>query len=334
MVEYRKEIDRMSGEKKQEERKVGISAHADADGVCSTALFLHAMGLEIEDVDLYFPDEFGDYREIDEYMFDMTPSEGFEERCVDHHDQHPDEHEYRLTYGEVPASRLVYNIYGSEIPQEERWKVAVGCAGDMDVPSIPNEVLGEGSKLEDVHTSIWEDWDEDELQINPMVAYKLLPSPINAACRVGNPKEALLKLYYANRPSDLIYDEELASYKKSIREEVSQVIKKSGKKGRRKLVFPGDGNIGVFVYSSDYRISGIVSSKLHSIFSDNEDRTIISINTERGENGKGSIRSDRTGFVAKKLREGGIEARGHRMAAGVDLGDTTVNYLLDIVRSI
>jgi len=323
----------MMEENVNEKGKVGISTHHDADGVTSAVLFMKAMDLDISDVDLYFPEEFGDYRPQDKYIFDMTPKEGYEGICFDHHDQHSDDNSYTLKFGNVPTSRLVYDEYDG-IPEQDKWKVAVGCVGDSSTHSIPNEVLGDESRLEDVHTAIWEDWDEDELQTNPMVAYKLLPSPINAACRVGNSKESLMKLFYAKRPTDLIYDEELDSYKKVVRDEVSDVIKNSGKDGRRKLIFPGDGNIGVFVYSSEYRISGIISSKLYSIFDDNEDRTIISINVSRGENGKGSIRSDRTGYVAEKLRESGIKARGHAMAAGVSLNGVPVNYLVDVVRQM
>ena len=331
----KKEVSKKeSDEMDSENGRIPIAIHHDADGISSAVLLMKSMDKKQSDFETFFPDVFGSFLDKNSYMVDMTPREGFEGVCYDHHDQHPDKIDYKLIFGHKPTSALVFEDRFKYLPSNEWWKMAVGCVGDYSVESIPPKVWDSSPSLRDVHTTVWEEWGELNVQISHYTVYKLIASPINAACRVGKEHIALDKLFNANRPTDLLYDEELNSYKVKVQKEVKRVIKDSGKSDNPRLIFPGAGDIGLISFRSKLRISGIVSSKIHEVFSGNDAKTIIAINETRGNGGKGSIRGNMTGYIASKLSEAGFATGGHGVAAGFDMNALPMSYLIDVVRKI
>lgn len=311
--------------------KFKISAHHDADGISATVLYMKSVGLELEDVEVDFPDEFGLAHPDTDMIVDMVPREPeYSGECIDHHDQHPYEkdREYTLIYDEYPSAVTVYNRF--MIPDEESWKVAIGAVGDVQPEEIPGEIFLINPFLRDSYSSLWKDYDTWSLKSNVLPAYKLISSPVNAMARVGNEQMALEKVYNAEKPEDLIYDSDAVECKQNVRKEFKRIVKGVGKvgqkrKGSRKMY---EWNDIIYVpFRSDYRISGYIGAQVH----DDMDKTVLSLNLERG---KGSVRGDLTNMVAEALKQHDFHVGGHGGACGVTIDSSRDDELLEVLRSL
>lgn len=304
-----------------------IRSHHDADGISSLVLYLKANNIDISDVNIEFPKVFGEFNDKTNIMLDMTPfNSDYTGLCIDHHDQHPEEHKYSLIFDRIGATALlIFNNF--DIPDEELWKVAVGCIGDVCPEQIPYKVWKKSPELMDLYSSVWIDYNnKGGVNLSGRHSFRLISSPINSASRIGKVDEAFQILYFAESIDDIIYNDTLSKYKTMVRKEVERVFKKAGYGNRLPEII---GNFVVFEYDSNYRISGIVGAKLHEFFE--EKKTIIAINRQRDG---GSARGVLCNYLKTEMINSGFNAGGHSGAMGVSLNGKSISELKELLREI
>jgi len=215
--------------------------HDDSDGITGGVLYKKAH----PETEIEIPNEFGDTSDWQsgDVMIDMVPTcSDIEGIVIDHHLGHSDNRKYTLHWSsEVPASVIVYNLYKDNIPDDDKWKVVVGCVGDVSPESIPIEIWEMYPELLDI-----------DMYDNPMF-FSLSPC-INAYCRVGKYYEGFQKLYEVKDPLDLLSDKEIAKYKRLISKEVQTIISE--------MPVHHYDHVTLLEYESDYSIGGYLAAKL------------------------------------------------------------------------
>jgi len=255
-----------------------IITHTDADGIAAAVLAVTAeIGWHV-----MFASSFGEVRDA-ELVLDMVPQENKETLyVVDHHPGHI-EPKYKLYWGMYPASRLVYDLIkkcGIEVGYQ--WKVAVGCVGDGQPEAIPTEVWLKHKELLIQKGRISDKYGSTNIYGQPI--FRLLSSPINAACRTNEPKLAFEILLTAETPFDIIYNDVLQERQELVKKEVSKQIADA------EII--DYGAILLVKISSKYRITSLVASKIAG----STYKTVVTLNKETK---KVSIR----GVLSELLRE-------------------------------
>lgn len=268
-----------------------IHCHTDADGITSGVLY----ALAHPDVTPIFSDIFGDTSnwEKGDVMVDMVPNNpDIEGIVIDHHLGHYEDRKYDLHWDDtVPASVLVYNLYRDMLPQEDLFKIVVGCVGDVSPESIPTEIWKEYPELLDL--------DEYDTPI-----FFKLSSCINAYCRLDKYYEAFQKLLEVKSPLDLLTDKDILKYKQIINKEVRKITNEVP-------VYHYD-HVKFLEYESDYKIGGYLAARIGTKLP-----TIV----YNSKTKSGSIRGYLCSYIKEVLEESieDITIGGHPSAMGFTL---------------
>lgn len=296
-----------------------IATHSDADGISSAVLLVKALYLQRGEYEMVFPEEFGILQGDEDYCLDMRPENAeWKGLCIDHHPDHPESREYMLISGEFPTSRIVYEKYKRDIPDEEKWKVVVGCVGDGQPESIPVEIFMQFPELLEEEVSAYKKG--YELTVSPYPKYKLVSAPINGACRIGKPDIAFNILLDAKSVDDILYNEILNSFQRKVREEVNKAIESSSA-CKPKQIYP-------FVFwkiSSETSIQGLLAIEMY----EKTGLTTVVINEHLG---RASIRGELSSLIVEALRNAGIKAGGHPGFAGFSCEDA--DKVLKVLREL
>ena len=295
--------------------------HHDADGVASCSLFLLANKLTTGDVDVVFPDEFGDVGDAD-VVLDMSPSSlSYTGIVYDHHPQSRQAVEakkakYKLLWDHVPTSVVVFQRHKADISPEHWWKVAIGCAGDSQIAAIPAEILLNCPHLFESMVSFYAKYGKMEAYPHPV--YRLLSSPVNSYCRAGREREALDLVMTVKDPLALVTDLEAKKIREMLDTEVSNAL------ARERGLLLQHRMVVVFSYESSHRLEGLVATRLGE-----GGDTVVAVNEATGNL---SIRGDLTGLVVHLLNKADIKVAGHAGFAGGRLGKKVLSDLVDALR--
>jgi len=293
---------------------IKIATHHDADGITSAFLFIKTLN---EGYEIMYPDIFGDVNDVD-VVLDMAPiNPKFKGTVYDHHPQHMDNHSYKLIWDAVPTSLIIYRQLKDKIPKEECWKTVVGLVGDAQPELTPPEIWKSCPSLLDMELITSEY--KNQLSTFQIPKYKLLSSPVNAACRLGFPDIALKSLIKATKPDDILHDETLLSAKAKLKGIMSGVIKNTN---------PIDlGHIVLWIYDSSARLSGWLATRIEQ----STHKTAVVVNKSTGSM---SIRGDLALLVVEKLNKSGIPAGGHPGFSGGNISKDQIGQLPNILRNI
>ena len=228
----------VDAKKKELYQKYGIdrieklAMHDDADGLTSGALLTFVF----KTAEVTCPEDFGDWPivpdpaknlKVPDACTDMIPKNpdwnGF---CIDHHPGHPeqDKRKYKLVWGEVQATLLVYRLFRDVIPKEHRWKVAVGLVGDGQPELIPSEIWKEYPQLLESYSTIWDKY--GKLEFSQFPIYMRLSSNINAACKIPDKwYNAYQVLKMAKDPLQILEDPALLTAKDMIDNETKRILR-------------------------------------------------------------------------------------------------------------
>lgn len=162
-----------------------ISTHDDADGMV-TGLYVadfFSSALGIAEVDIEFPENFGDCDPDANVILDQVPNDPNHNAIViDHHQQHLGRkgYEYQLYFDTVPTSLIAYDIFRKDIKSE--WKVAAGLVGDGQTELIPSHIWDHHPELFHMKASIYQRGSDISVYRNPL--YSMLSSGINAISKM------------------------------------------------------------------------------------------------------------------------------------------------------
>ena len=300
---------------------VKIVTHHDADGVSSAILLLKSLGLKYNEVEIIFPEEFGDVTSNPDFCLDMRPDKGSEHfigSVIDHHPGHPKEHDYQLYWEDVPTSVVVFNNFNDLIDSKDRWYAAVGAVGDGQPEKIPYQLFQEFPELLDIkRTKVYKG---KFTEFTELPLYKSISSPVNALIRIGKPIEALRLLWDCKNPSDILKVKEFEIAKAKMWAEINKVLNTKG------ISYRIGYYIHVWTIESRYNIGGVIASM------DSSDNGVTSIVYNK-KTGAGNIRGDLSKLIEMKFLEHGITAGGHYGFAGFKYhGDEEILY--KIVREV
>lgn len=292
-----------------------IRCHHDADGII--AAYFTKYGESNCTIDVW-NGEFGDTKNLNsgDIMVDMRPRQNMKGLIViDHHGPYPDDREYTLYTGSVPASYLCWEKYKESIPKSDWWKLAIGLMGDGQPELIPAEVYNEcpallskwkiGSKLE------YNKWKVSYLPI-----YKLLSSYINSLLRTNQFAKALDLIKTAENPLQILLDPDTIKAKALVRAELENIM--------RTCKSYNFDDISVFIYYSDLRMSGYIASTMQNSL----DKTILAINAK---DGRGSLRGDLSLYFKDKLNKlDYVEIDGHPGFMGITVSLNIDKFISDL----
>jgi len=301
--------------------KVVIRAHWDADGI--TSAYFASYGIPNSVIE-FKEGEFGDTTGLKkgDWMVDMRPNTNMEGlNVIDHHLPHKyKDIKYNATLDEVPASLIAWRKFKDDIPKSEWWKLAIGLVGDGQPELIPPEVFEECPQLlTKIKTSAYQSYGKWNIGYYPV--YKLLSSYVNAHLRKGEFTEALNLMRYSQTPVAILHSLKAKAAKASIKAEFENIVKTADSYQFDDLV--------VFLYNSNYRMSGYMASSLQNSFSG---KTIMAI--DRGK-GRGSLRGDLCHYWQDKLKH--LEyliLDGHPGFFGVTCTVNTETLIEDIIKSL
>lgn len=225
--EKRKELYQKYGIDKIEK----LAMHDDADGLTSGVLLTFAF----KTGEVTCPEDFGDWPivpdptknlKVPDACCDMIPKNPeWTGVCIDHHPGHPepDKRKYKLIWGEVPATLMVYRLFKDIIPKEHRWKVAVGLVGDGQPELIPSEVWKDYPFLLENYTRAFvTKWGKTEFSQFPI--FMRLSSNINAACKIPDKWYVAYQVLKACKdPMQILEDPALLTAKDMIERETKRV---------------------------------------------------------------------------------------------------------------
>lgn len=301
-----------------------ILTHGDVDGIVAAHLFSVAHPGEIQGVTI--TEEFGEFKGSDEstVMTDMRPFKaGFLGTVYDHHLGYDEdgyregERKFNLVWKDIPASGIVYEEFKDKIPKEERWKTVIGYVGDGATNKIPSELWIENSELLDDVLYLYEY--RGDVGASRLKVYQALSSPLNSACKIGQPKTALEILARAKRPLDIIGSNVLRSHRIKIKMEISGILKDG-----RAQVFSNQ--IVYFPYRSDLPgLQGELGSKLGNKFN----LTVITHNIDTNNL---SIRGILADLLVENLNKAGYKAGGHHGYAGVT--DPNKGDIVEVIQEV
>lgn len=297
-----------------------LSMHDDADGITSAVLMSYIFDVK----KVWAPDDFGVWP-IKPYILngkeeippdacvDMLPQNPlWQGLAIDHHPGHPpeDKRSYQLIHGEAPASVIIYTLFKNYIPQEQRWKVAVGAVGDGQPEIIPPDVWRENPVLLEETISLWKKYGKyakgGPLEMSSYPIYFMLSSGINAACKI--PEKWYLAysvLRNAKSPWDLLNDSSLKASKGFLNDEKTRILSESHPIQLRS-------GIKIWGFTSETKIERTLAWELN----EKDKKTIVAVNTQTG---RGSIRGVLATLVYDHLTQNGYKASGHPGFGGIKL---------------
>jgi len=264
-----------------------IRGHHDADGIISAyfASFGNP-GYTIELWDGPFGDTTG--MKKGDIMVDMRPLQNIDGiKVLDHHTPHREDRKYEAILDEVPASLIAWREYKDDIPKSEWWKLAIGLMGDGQPELIPTEVFEECPQLlAKVKTSSYQSYGNWKISYYPV--YRLLSSYVNSLLRKRLFDDALNLVRYSQSPFNILGSLKARAAKVDVKKTYEDIIKRSES-------YEFD-DLAVFIFESDYRMSGYISSSMSGSLSG---KTVMAINRKTGS---GSVRGDLACYWRDKLK--------------------------------
>ena len=264
---------------------VVVRAHHDADGI--TSAYFTAYGVKGSRIELWDGD-FGDTTglKVGDYMVDMRPKQNMKGlNVIDHHGPYPEDREYELITGSVPASYLCWEKFKDDIPKSDWWKLAIGVCGDGQPELIPAEIFElTPALLDNWKTSAGQYYGKWKINYYPV--YKMLSSHINALLRKSEFEKALNLLRFSESPVSILTSPDAKKAKAEVKAEFENIIKSCKSYDFKDL--------GVFIFHSEYRMSGYIASSMQGA----QGKTVIAINAL---NGRGSLRGDLALYFKHKL---------------------------------
>jgi len=270
-----------------------VATHDDADGIYSAVLFSYVFEVK----DIYIPEIFGDYGDESHVSLDLgAPLNKFTGVAIDHHSHQVDSKmTYQLVYNQCPTGLIVYNWFKEQIPDEMKWKVAGACVGDGQPEKIPTEIFTTFGK------------------------------ELNACCRAGYPTEAYRVVRSARTPTDILTHPTFNEMANKIRSDEERIWKEDGIVGAISF----NDYISIFSFSSDFKMSGRIASKLKML---DQDKTWIVINNKRGEI---SVRGDLALYIASHLEGSSFKMGGHAGYCGSAIPEgKTADDFIDTLRKV
>jgi len=311
-------------QKKQEiYKKYGIdhiqklACHNDADGLTS-GVFLTFV---FKTAGVFCPADFGKWpivaqgQEIPpDVCCDMIPFDpNWTGLAFDHHPGHPpeDQRKYKLVWGNVPTSLVVFNTFKDVIPVEQRWKVAVGLVGDGQPELIPNEVWKSTPTLLEYYTRPYEKY--GKLTFSSFPIYLSITSAINAACKIPeNWYQAYQVLRKASTPYDIIEDKALLAAKEMVKTEEARVIREANPVN----VY---GWLKLWTMSSKFQIERTLAFRA-------EEATHVTTLVINEETKRMSMRGPLAELVCEFLNQNGVQIHGHPGFSGGTLKEDQNAY--------
>lgn len=297
-----------------------IRFHHDGDGII--AGYFTAYGVKNPKLEGW-DGAFGDCTGLKkgDYMVDMRPMQNMEGlNVIDHHLPHREDRKYNLISDTVPASLIAWREYKEKIPKGEWWKLAIGLMGDGQPELIPTEVYETCPELlTEIKTSAYKSYGKWNLGSYPI--YKLLSSNVNSLLRKSNFTEALNLVKYSENPHNILHSLKAKAAKRDVSMEFESIIKNSDMYN-----FP---LLALFVFQSDYRMSGYVASAMQSSLSG---KTVMAINRKTGS---GSLRGDLACYWRDKLKHlDYLICDGHPGFMGMSITSNPDNLVEDILKVI
>jgi len=294
-----------------------MSLHRDADGLASGVLLSSVVKVK----DFLVNAEFGLLDDRVDIMLDQVPEDPQWTGVVIDHHAHPEDHRYTLYWDYCPTGLIVYRIFGDQIPEKDKWKVAVACVGDGQPELIPPEIWTSYPVL--TERRVYPRISYGSLELKSKVPiYFLISAPINSACRTGQ-RGAMLAyriLKTARSPLDLLENTALQRMREAVDDEVKRVVSEYK---------PVDIGKDIVFWGIDSEMW--IESYLASWAAGNNRSTVVVVNVKTG---KISVRGPLTGLIASLLPEYGISGHPGFMGGHLQEGQTPNDLYRDLHRCL
>ena len=304
-----------------------LYTHDDADGISSAVLLAHAFPLK----NINCPEDFGEWEAKEDLAKNYKPPDVATDMipkdpnwigiCIDHHpNHHPVEvRKYTLVWDSIPTTGIVYKLFKEQIPEEYRWKVAVGLAGDGQPELIPPEIWKNCPALLDMYSVPYEKY--GRITFSKIPVFLKLSSMVNAGCKIPEKWYTSYQvLKNAKEPLDVLEDPALKAAKESVDEEERRIFKES-----RPIELP---HFRVWEISSDYKIERSLGWKSE----ETDKKTTIVVNSKTG---RISLRGVLSLIVYEELKKMNYNINGHPGFGGGKLKkDQNVEQLIRDLRKI
>jgi len=324
----------MSLERKKSEiyKQYGISKikklamHDDADGLASGVL----LTLVFKTEGVFCPKEFGRWPIVPmggeippDVCCDMIPhNPKWKGLAFDHHPGHLEESKrnYKLVWGPVPATLVIYKLFKEVIPPEHKWKVAVGLVGDGQPELIPPEIWRNYPSLLEYHASVWEKY--GKLDFGNFPVYLKLSAPINAACKIPDKWYlAYQVLRNARSPYDILEDKPLLAAKRVVKEETDRIIRETSAINLKQW-------FRVWRIASKYRIERTLAWR-------SEQRSHITTLVINEETKRCSMRGAMSELICQFLDRNGFHIHGHPGFSGGTIAPSqTVEEMYKVLQKL
>lgn len=305
-----------------------LAMHDDADGLTSGVLLTYAFKTK----EVVCPEDFGDWPINPDLAkgykpptacCDMIPKNPeWEGLCFDHHPGHPpvEQRKYKLVWGEVPATLVVFKTLKDLIPEDQWWKIAIGCVGDGQPELIPSSIWKRFPELLENYTSVWEQY--GKLNFNEFPVYLRLSSNINAACKIPDKWYiAYQVLRAAKSPWQILEDPALLAAKRTIDDETKRVIKDSH-------AIDLNAHLRVWIVNTEFKIERTLAWRSE----EKSHKTTLVLNEKTN---RVSMRGALSEFYCEELAKVGYNIHGHPGFSGGKLENIqTVMSLYEELRKI
>uniref|UniRef100_A0A6H1ZW34 Putative DHH family protein n=1 Tax=viral metagenome TaxID=1070528 RepID=A0A6H1ZW34_9ZZZZ len=300
--------------KASKEKPLKIFAHADADGITSAVLLVAA--LKTEFIEVTIQSRFRTYEDADIGLDLGAPKEEFTGVAIDHHDHFTWENKYDLIWDSKPTARIVYDLFKDRIPDNQKWKVVVGIAGDGQAELIPDDIWDKYSSLllTELETIEGESYGKYTHWEAPL--YTMLSSPINAISKTGNTYEAYVILKKSDNPLDIIYHPMALAATKRIKDAMNRISRPREISDKLRIINFKRLPVAFCVVNLEESITSNIAYKLRAV---HRHKTVIIVNSKTLS---GSIRGDLAKYIANKLVAAGFDAGGHPAYCGITLKDS------------
>lgn len=276
-----------------------LAVHDDADGISSGVLLTYVF----KTAEVMAPEIFGEVEDAD-VCTDMRPVDPeWKGLCFDHHPGHPEEKDrkYKLVWGDQPATKVVYDVFKDQIPEEHAWKAVIGTCGDGRADIIPIDLWKKFPMLLSHFQNVYDS--RGQIRLYPMPMYMRVVSGINACCKIpGKWYVAYTVLRAADSPLDIIFDDAINLARKLVNEERKRAVKD------HPIVDLND-YIRVWPIESEYRIQRGLAWKANNV----DHKTSVVVNTKTSTM---SIRGILATLICSELTKKGYEVGGHPGFAG------------------
>jgi len=297
--------------------KYNVSAHWDADGIYSAALFHHSIGID----KLIFPVEFGDFEYDTTIMIDMKPinkAKPFVGLCFDHHPfEEKEKLSFELIWDSVPTSLIIWKQFKDKIEKHHWWKVVGGLMGDNQIYYTPDVIWKLFPSLLSCIKSVYRKG--SNITIYDLPLWNYLSSGVNAMSKIGAPFKAYEIVRDATSPLDIIYDSELLDARDKVTKIVNDILNNT-------RIIDVDHKIIFVPINTEYNVQGEIATTIES----RTKKTVICVNTF---NNKVSLRGVLASLLSQNIKTCKIDGHAGFMGGNL-LPDNNVDGLLNELYNI